>query len=251
MEQQNAYQMLNGGNSGGTKTIFAEHMETNWDRLSGTERSALGSIKYMTCPSRRSPPQMKDSGSQRGPLADYAVVFIYRSWGDNAAEDNWWNHYEPCDNNHVNAQKGAIRAAQADCSLSGNARYATSRGRDSMARITDGTSNTLIVGEKHIRNDEFGQCCSEADADGSYLFSDGSWREYQVAANLRLRFGKGPQDNGNGADPARDVGFGSYHPGTIQFLAADGSVKGISQTVSESIRRKLGDAGDGQVIEDY
>lgn len=253
MEQQNMYQLLNGGNSGGTRTDLGDHMEANWDRLSGQEREALGSVDYMTCPSRRSGTQIRDAGAQRGPLGDYAVVFIYRSFGDTNSEAGWWNHWNPCDPGHVSNQKGAIATGRSsNCGLSDSdpLKWRNTRGRESMARITDGTSNTLIVGEKHVRNNEFGNCCDGNNNDASYLFSDGNWREYQVAANLRLRFGTGPQDINN-AHPSEGAGFGSYHPGTINFLGADGAVKGINNTVSESVRWKLGQCNDGQTIESY
>ncbi len=242
-ENDNAYDLLNGGNAGTDKTSFNTHMETNWDRLNTQEREALGSINYMTCPSRRSG-GFKNGGSQRGPLGDYAVVFVYRDFGSSDSEDSWWGHHNGTNGDHTR-QKGAITTGRAPSA--GNAAAAV--GRHSMARITDGTSNTMIVGEKHIRNDELGQCCNEGDNDGSWTFTDGSWRENQVAANMRHRFGRGPQDNGNGADPARDVGFGSWHPGTIQFLAADGSVRGLAITTSTNIRWKLAHCQDGQVIE--
>ncbi len=248
-EQQNTYDMLNGGNAGGTKTRFGNNMDWNWDRLNTTERNALSSINYMTCPTRRSGVQMKNGGKQRGPLGDYAVVFLYREVTSSASEDNWWGHYEPCNNTHVNRQRGAIRLSVNNCRVGYPQRAESWRPRDTFSRITDGTSNCFIVGEKHIRINELGQCCNQTRNDGSYLYSTGSWREYNVAANIRHRMGKGPQDKGNNADPARDVGFGSWHPGICHFLLADGSVRGVSITTSRNIMRRLGHAGDGFTVE--
>lgn len=241
MEQQNAYELLNGGNVGGNTSLNNRMDETstgNWNYLNAQERNALGSIDFMTCPSRRSGVQIKNSGAGAGPLGDYAVVFLRRGWGEGGNEEGWWGHYNGSDN-HANLQKGAIRTGR------------NGRGRDSLATITDGTSNTLIIGEKHIRNNEFGRCCGETNNDGSWLYSAGGWREYQVAANIRLRFGRGPQDSAANANPARGAGFGSYHPTIVQFLAADGSVRSLNNEVTESVRRKLGTRNDGQVIENF
>ena len=92
LEQQNAYEVFVGGaNAGTNKTDIGIHMDTNWDNLNSTERSALGAIPDYFCPSRRDS-GTKDGGTQRGPLGDYAVVFLYREITDTNNEDGWWNH---------------------------------------------------------------------------------------------------------------------------------------------------------------
>jgi len=245
LEQQNAYNILNGGNAGASKTTLGD-TRNGWNNLNDDEKAALGSIKYMTCPSRRSGSQINASGNKAGPCGDYAVVFLYRDITSTSNEDGWWGHHRS-DNNDYNKQKGAINTGRS--TANNVAARAVATGRSSMARITDGTSNTLIVGEKHIRANELNQWATNGNRqDGSYLFTDGSWREYGVSRNIRHRFGRGALDNGSGTDPARGVGFGSWHPGTIQFLAADGSVKGLPITTSEIIRRRYGHCQDGQVI---
>jgi len=137
----------------------------------------------------------------RGPLGDYAVVFLYRNVNSGSNEDSWWGHYTPWDNSHVNRNKGAIRPAKVDTGqpwdtwttdATASRRAGTWKVRDTMSRIADGTSNVFIVGEKHVRAGEFGKCCDGNNADGSYMFSDGGWREYQVARNIRFRLSKGP-----------------------------------------------------------
>jgi len=143
-----------------------------------------------------------------------------------------------------------------------------------MSRIIDGTSNVFIVGEKHVRNDEFGRCCNGSFNDGSYLMTDGSWKEYNVARNIRLRFARGPKDTGRPADGwplggyisdgvargtrtqnsrqvARSLGFGSWHPGVCQFVRADGSVTPVAVEISQSVRRFLGHAQDGNPVPQF
>lgn len=250
LEQQNAYEVFVGGaNAGTNKTDIGIHMDTNWDNLNSTERSALGAIPDYFCPSRRDS-GTKDGGTQRGPLGDYAVVFLYREITDTNNEDGWWNHYNSCDNGHVSNQKGAIRLSKNDCSLSGDDRWRSWKPRAAFRDITDGLTNTAIVGEKHIAAAEFGNCCggNGTQQDGSWSYSEGSWREYNVARNLRHRFGKGANDtSGNPAGGA--VGMGSWHPGVCHFLLGDGSVRGISDNTPELIRRQLAHRSDGTTFE--
>lgn len=284
-EEQAAWDLLNGGNARANNsnghTDLGRHMHNNWNRLVTSERQSIGSIGHMTCPSRRQGVQMKNGGSQRGPLGDYAVVFIHRNWNCNSNEDGWWGHYNPCNSGHVNRNKGAIRVASVTCNnppqggVGGiwGRRARTWKPRDTMSRITDGTSNVFVVGEKHIKNGEFGRCCNGSWNDGSYLMSDGSWKEYNVARNLRLRLANGPQDfgqtnrggrGGYSADgiargtrllshpqPARSLGFGSWHPGICNFLRADGSITSVNTNISQSVRRYLGHVSDGNPVPQF
>jgi prepilin-type N-terminal cleavage/methylation domain-containing protein len=280
-EQQSSWDLLTGTNSNASAatplpTDIGFHMETNWDRLTASERNALGSIKYMTCPSRRSGVATRDGGTHRGPLSDYSVVFLLQTWNSATNEEGWWNHYNPCDNGHVNNQKATITLPRLDdCTdPSWDVRSRTWKVRHTMARITDGTSNVFVVGEKHLRRTEFGNCCDGNNSDGSYLFSDGSWREYQVARNIRYRLSVGPQDNGIEFGPggyeadglaagthvapsdqpggaARGYGFGSWHPGICNFVRADGSVSTVSVTISQSVRRWLGEVNDGNPLPQF
>lgn len=256
MEQGNAYDILNGGNQDTTnKTYLGLHMETNWDRLNQREREALAGISYMTCPSRRTSTEaIRDTGTGRGPLSDYAMVAIQYNISlvndtTDATEANWWNHHNSTDSGHVNMLKSAFIVAKPDLSQSGDAQWAMAKPRHSFSRITDGLSNTALVGEKDVTANEFGRCCGGTDnADGSWLFNDGSWREYNVTRNIRHRFGRGANDTGDQTDPDREVGFGSWHPGIVQFLLGDGSVTNLSVNTPELIRRQYGHCSDGTVI---
>jgi prepilin-type N-terminal cleavage/methylation domain-containing protein len=264
-EAGNVYNLFSGGNAS-ANTVFGDDMQTNFvTRLSTTEQDAVCSVKWLSCPSRRSGIQKvtnaKDDG-YKGPVSDYAVVFID---GDlNAAGqaldsggsamgigtgNSWWSHYDACSTSHVAVQRGAIRVAYNDCTLSGVARYTTWKPRDSMARITDGTSNTILVGERHIRNGELNKYKDNQDnQDSTYIFEAGSWREYSIARNIRLAIGKGPNDKVNklGTGPDNDFGFGSWHSGVTQFLRGDGSVHAMSWNTDEGTRNRMGHCQDGQ-----
>ena len=262
-EQTNVYKLLTGGNSGATKTDIGEHMETNWDRLTASERTAVGSIGYMLCPSRRSGSQTRDGGGSRGPLSDYAVVALRRDVTDGGGEGGWWDHHNPCNDGHVNMLKGALRVGKVDCGVYNTDAVAGSRTwkvRDTFARVTDGLSNTLVIGEKHVRQGEFGDCCGETDgngshADGSYLVQDNNWREYNAARNMGqdMTLGRGPNDlkqraPDNGNATYRGVGMGGWHEGICQFLKGDGAVVNVNVNIDDQTKRRLAHAFDGQPV---
>lgn len=263
-EAGNVYNLFSGGNAS-TNTVFSNDMETNWNNLSPTEQDATSSVKWLSCPSRRSGIQKVINGAAGyyGPTTDYAVVLIdgdlntsgqaMDSSGNAMAVGNgnsWWTHYYACDNNHVAVQRGAIRIAYVDgCPSTPN--YAAWKPRDTFARITDGTSNTILVGEKHLRNGELNKSQSGSDArDDQWLYEANSWREYTLARNIRLNIGKGPNDKVNkfGTGPDKQFGFGSWHSGVTQFVRGDGSVNSLSWNIDEATRNRLGHCQDGQNV---
>ncbi len=108
----------------------------------------------------------------------------------------------------------------------------------SFATITDGLSNTFLVGEKHVPQGYFGQGpwdCSLYNGDYP-LCSCRSAGPYTPLA-------QSPTDlNGN---------FGSYHPGVCQFLLADGSVRPVSNTTDPNTLGLLANPADGLPVPDY
>lgn len=197
---------------------------------------------------------MRESGAGRGPLGDYAVVFVQGnpSRSSPGQPDPWYEYYDPCNDAHVAKQDGLVRPALLDCDLSGSARWNSWKPRDTFARAAkSGTSNVLIVGEKHLRKRELGACCNKQATDGSYLYADDNWRQFNVARNIRHRFGRGPRDDGAGTDPANGVGFGSYHSAGVQFVRADGSLTRLHRDTDLQIRVYLGLANKDDLTPEF
>ena len=115
-----------------------------------------------------------------------------------------------------------------------------------MTGITDGTSNTFLIGEKHVPQGAFGRLKA---GDGP-AFS-GAWTSYcGRVAGLEDPLAQGPNDltpspNGD-AFWARK--FGSWHTGVCQFAFSDGSVRAIRNTIDTTTLRRLALRSDGEVI---
>jgi hypothetical protein len=228
-----------------------------------TTREAV--IPGYFCPSRRSAANgLNTRGAMQGPRGDYAVVVWFADDGNltylgnsTASRDNWWNiHDMRQDNKIASAIRTAIRDENAALSpgvTDDRQRMASWRPRDTFARLVDGTSNVVVVGEKHVTALEMTSrdCCENKRVDGNIYWWAGSWREYTVARQVRVDIPLVPngQFEGVGDWAARAVAFGSWHPGTIQFLMGDGAVVGLSPDMNVEVFRDLAHAMDGRVAQ--
>jgi prepilin-type N-terminal cleavage/methylation domain-containing protein/prepilin-type processing-associated H-X9-DG protein len=105
--------------------------------------------------------------------------------------------------------------------------------------ITDGTSNTLVIGEKHIQLGFL----NDGSQDGM-IYSGGETNTYRRAAGA-----SNPLAISSSVTISSQ--FGSWHSGVCQFVFADGSVKGLPNSVPGSTLGLLANRSDGQVIPNY
>jgi prepilin-type N-terminal cleavage/methylation domain-containing protein/prepilin-type processing-associated H-X9-DG protein len=122
-------------------------------------------------------------------------------------------------------------------------RYTYRRDGVKLREITDGTSQTLLVGE-----------ASPEDGNSPAWSSDGDWAVTAVQINWDWR------SSGNCLDGSGNVnfnqsqcytqirGFRSYHPGGVNFAFADGSVSFISDSINHLTYRALSTKNWGEVI---
>jgi prepilin-type processing-associated H-X9-DG protein len=104
--------------------------------------------------------------------------------------------------------------------------------------IHDGLSNTLLVGEKHVRVGGFGV----GWIDGAFYNGDYP-TSCTRAGGPAYPLARTPHDPG--------WRFGSWHPGVCQFLFADGGVHALPLTTSPVTLGVLADIADGQPTPDW
>jgi hypothetical protein len=225
------------------------------------DRQAFGTIAYLRCPTRRGggiwiTPVTGLSGQPTnfGPQGDYAFVVIKRNnnnWQANALSDS-----SNFDSNIMDIQS-MFRAAVVPTPGTPSS-YKNWMSRDSFARVTDGLSNQLMIGEKHIHVDHLGICdfpatsCNEKSGDCSYIFSGNNVltpsnaRTFQAGSTFF--FLARPTDHETGS-PVTTYGFGSWHSGITPFLIGDGSVHYFSVTTPvEPILSPLARVDDGKAV---
>jgi prepilin-type processing-associated H-X9-DG protein len=118
------------------------------------------------------------------------------------------------------------------------------QGAVKVTTIKDGTSNTVVVGEKRMNATLAGQQFSADDNEGyvaGFQHDTIRWALLAPAA-----------DYSNADYPPTDLQptyqFGSAHPGAAQFAFADGSVRPVRYSVSLSTFQNICDVKDGNVV---
>jgi ATP-binding cassette, subfamily B, bacterial len=146
------------------------------------------------------------------------------------------------------AAHARVRMTFAEGAFGPNNTVASWRSLTAFKDVTDGLSNTLLIGEKHVQNTMFGQ---QAAGDNSIYNGDDIHTIVRVAG----RQTPGPIDRpfaGSPTDSYRpDERFGSYHVGGCQFVLCDGSVRMISTTVDIDTLTRLAVRNDGLPVGDY
>jgi prepilin-type N-terminal cleavage/methylation domain-containing protein/prepilin-type processing-associated H-X9-DG protein len=112
--------------------------------------------------------------------------------------------------------------------------------RIKLTDITDGTSNTMMLGEMSWNNANYYRVWTR----GTY--SDGQDRDTTCCRNVANTIGSTPY---NGSDNANNTSFGSNHgSGGANFAMADGSVRFISATINMGTYLSLASYNGGEVI---
>ncbi|MGY8771528.1 MAG: DUF1559 domain-containing protein, partial [Pirellulales bacterium] len=98
--------------------------------------------------------------------------------------------------------------------------------------ITDGTSNTLCIGERDTYNCKSG---SWPGSDNKNVDAKGTWSLFG-ASRAKINQDTPPPSTGIAfdADAGCGTGFSSLHPGGALFVKCDGSVSFISETVGHN-----------------
>ncbi len=118
-----------------------------------------------------------------------------------------------------------------------------------MSDISDGTSNTYLVGEKYLDADAYQTGSDVGDNESAFAGDNEDLGRWTASAGY------------NGANttylpPFQDVpggsyrwGFGSAHANGFQIAFCDGSVQMLSYTIDPEVHRCLGNRKDGKAID--
>jgi prepilin-type N-terminal cleavage/methylation domain-containing protein/prepilin-type processing-associated H-X9-DG protein len=105
--------------------------------------------------------------------------------------------------------------------------------------ITDGTSNTLLVGEKRLNLNFLGQVQKDDDTGYASGWDPDVIRQTEIA----------PKPDYVAAQGDGERRFGSSHPLRFNAVFADGSVRTIAYSVEPGLFRRIGDKADGQPVD--
>jgi prepilin-type N-terminal cleavage/methylation domain-containing protein/prepilin-type processing-associated H-X9-DG protein len=135
-----------------------------------------------------------------------------------------------------------------------------------ISQVTDGTSNTILVGENAAPGSKvwaMGQAKGAlCDVCGPNMAMGPAWNDWQWSTGTVVR-GRAPNTWKNGVAPNADASgscaincsnmdnYYSFHTGGAQILLVDGSVRFISQNLDLETLARLVHVNDGQVLGEF
>jgi prepilin-type N-terminal cleavage/methylation domain-containing protein len=138
---------------------------------------------------------------------------------------------------YTSGQSNPTPAGQVPCS-SAPCVLQSWRSRTRLASVTDGTSNTLVIGEKYVRLTSFG-----SNEDTALFNADRPDPTLRVAGRSWL-LARTPNE-------AYNQQFGGIHPGICQFVFLDGSIRSVSNVTTGTILGLLANREDGNSVPDF
>jgi prepilin-type N-terminal cleavage/methylation domain-containing protein/prepilin-type processing-associated H-X9-DG protein len=223
-------------------------------------------IKTFFCPSRRSPGGLSARDDFRTAVTAFPT-HVPGALGDYAASIG--TAYTNFDGAIVEVDRGKCvfidavtgqRTADTGASSTLNTILVTWAARTNLHMITDGLSNTVMVGEKHVRRTQFGLGSEDSSIfNGDSEVGPAARRAGRECLNagctqyVDIPISQFPEQasitTGNPpASVSASQRFGSAHPGVCQFLMCDGSVQTIRNAVDIVILDRLVRRDDGEVI---
>jgi type II secretory pathway pseudopilin PulG len=262
VEQQALWEIL-----ADQRRVFAPHFATfsspyyptfpdatnGFNTLPDDQKDAFGGIAWTKCPSYGVEPYYS-----YGPTSAYIVPIIF---GTAANRATWYNAYFEAG---LDDAFGPLRSAKVtmfsgSSTTAGDHRYVESwTVRDELvARWSDGTSNQIVVTEKHVPawaktpNNDQGRSWN-----GSYLMC---WSDYRAGggfarlvtdqANLIAPSTSSIASNTQLPVDGTSASFiGSFHPSVVNTLLGDGSVRGINRTIDPTSFYRLCHVSDGNAV---
>jgi prepilin-type N-terminal cleavage/methylation domain-containing protein len=115
--------------------------------------------------------------------------------------------------------------------------------------MSDGTSNSIVIGERYTPLASTGTTPAVGDA----VWAGVTQNNNDLGQAMALGEATLPINNGMTTSTPRPntTGFGSVHAGGCHFLMGDGAVRFISQNVDKNTYRTLSRVADGQIVGDF
>ncbi|MGL6196077.1 MAG: DUF1559 domain-containing protein, partial [Thermoguttaceae bacterium] len=169
-----------------------------------------------------------------GPFADYSPV-IYTTYGAYHGENFQW-----VASTHANDSGNVSPFRRATITGPDSRSWVP---KDALSHWSDGTSNQLIFGEKHIPKG--------AQLGGGAAFRyDQSFLAATNSGGRDWAIGRMVSENRPLAQASEKTNpqyyFGSWHTGTVNFLIGDGAVRSISVTTPGLLLGQLSNPKDGK-----
>jgi prepilin-type N-terminal cleavage/methylation domain-containing protein/prepilin-type processing-associated H-X9-DG protein len=171
-------------------------------------------VPVYVCPSE--PDTRTLSEPESGPANDLNLLYrpgSYRGVGGRSDGSGWWDNF-PQHQSLPRSWRGPLHVV--------DGRLTT----ETFASCTDGTSNTLFVGEYGTR--------TRTRRRTYWAYSYSSYNKSDVVPESRTLladFDRCAAIGGLGGLQACSRGWGSFHPGVLQYLMCDGSVRTVSRNV--------------------
>ena len=216
------------------------NFHTQWkeDQLYASQALAVTktAVPVYFCPTRRRPTQAFSNDTPSGGLSDFAACAGTGKHPTDMTNDAAAN---------ARFGNGAMVAAEAELSTASPIVVTRWRSVVRLASITDGTSNTFLLGEKHVRRTtKFGQgedrtIYGATNGNNYRRFAGQTWgKEYKL-------------DNWDFQAVVQTVDnrcFGSLHPGVVQFVLCDGSVRAMVKGTDIVTLGRLAQRDDGETV---
>jgi len=183
---------------------------------------------------------------------DYYACAGQRGYpGFNDTRPSLWNPFGPgTDHPRPAGGKGTAALGRANGMFNRNVQYG-------MRDAIDGTSNTILLGERRFYDPLFDQCGPQSSPATNTMIGNWGWVWFGAEGNVFL--GTSAPINytirscADFADPLRYEdrinSFGSMHPGGAMFALTDGSIRFLSESISPITFNALGTRSGGETVE--
>jgi len=202
---------------------------------------------FLICPSNSAGPRNNKTNTAAADQNQRAIVSYFGCAGTRSYPG--FNNSRPSLWNAGQAPYNTAHSTRGDGVFSKNRNY-------SLTDIKDGTSNTLMFGERHIFDIVFDTLTGDKIADWGWVWF-GAEGDTMLGTGVPINFllptnfGSLPAGTQQQLFDDRINAFGSPHVGGVQVTMADGACRFINENISTLVFRALGTRIGGETVSNY